>query len=121
MRLHCSILVHIVVFYRDGQKLDAQLGAKALANDETAEEEFKLSDVANIFGSRLFWIIAMLCVLYYSAIFPSSVMPPICYSAISVSTPLQLPIYSVGSPSERLSSLRPSAIFSIVRVKAQQC
>ena len=63
-------LISFMVFTVMDKKLDAQLGAKALANDETAEEEFKLSDVANIFGSRLFWIIAMLCVLYYSAIFP---------------------------------------------------
>jgi hypothetical protein len=35
-----------------------------------SEEEFKFSDVINIFKSKLFWIVAMLCVLYYSAIFP---------------------------------------------------
>ena len=29
-----------------------------------------MSDVGNILSSKLFWIIAMLCVLYYSAIFP---------------------------------------------------
>ena len=50
------------------RKLDKELGDKKTT--ETAEEEFKLSDVANIFRSRLFWIIALLCVLYYSAIFP---------------------------------------------------
>lgn len=62
-------LIAFSVFTVMDRKLDAQLGAQK-ADDETAEEEFKLSDVANIFGSRLFWIIALLCVLYYSAIFP---------------------------------------------------
>lgn len=49
-------------------KFDKQLGASK-AEGET-EEEFKLSDVGGILSSKLFWIIALLCVLYYSAIFP---------------------------------------------------
>ena len=50
------------------KKFDKQLGASAVQGD--SEEEFKFSDVINIFKSKLFWIVAMLCVLYYSAIFP---------------------------------------------------
>lgn len=42
----------------------------AAAGEESSEEEFKFSDVKNILTSKLFWVIAMLCVLYYSAIFP---------------------------------------------------
>ncbi|MBQ5618093.1 MAG: MFS transporter, partial [Alistipes sp.] len=49
------------------KKFDKQLGAAATGE---AEEEFKISDIGKIFSSRLFWIVAMLCVLYYSAIFP---------------------------------------------------
>ena len=49
------------------KKFDKQLGAVATGE---AEEEFKISDIGKIFSSRLFWIVAMLCVLYYSAIFP---------------------------------------------------
>ena len=49
------------------KKFDKQLGATATGE---AEEEFKISDIGKIFSSRLFWIVAMLCVLYYSAIFP---------------------------------------------------
>ncbi|MCM1504140.1 MAG: MFS transporter [Muribaculum sp.] len=61
-------LISYTVFTFMDRTLDKELGSKK--SPETAEEEFKLSDVANIFRSRLFWIIAMLCVLYYSAIFP---------------------------------------------------
>ena len=61
-------LISYIVFTVMDRTLDKELGSKKTA--ETAEEEFKLSDVANIFRSSLFWIIALLCVLYYSAIFP---------------------------------------------------
>jgi Na+/melibiose symporter-like transporter len=49
------------------RKLDTQRGA---TEDVDPEEEFKFSDIGKIFSSKLFWIVAMLCVLYYSAIFP---------------------------------------------------
>ena len=65
--LFIGLLSYIVFTFMD-RTLDKELGSQKSA--DTAEEEFKLSDVANIFRSRLFWIIALLCVLYYSAIFP---------------------------------------------------
>ena len=87
-------------------KLDKEMGA-AKVEEAASDEEFKLSDVGAIFGSKLFWIIAMLCVLYYSAIFPSSVMRPICFSATSASPRPRLPIFSAGSPSVPLCSPLP--------------
>ena len=68
----CSALLIIgllcyTIFCLMDKKLDKQLGAEATGE---AEEEFKIGDIGKIFGSRLFWIVAMLCVLYYSAIFP---------------------------------------------------
>jgi hypothetical protein len=38
--------------------------------NEESEEEFKFSDVKSILTSKSFWVVAILCVLYYSAIFP---------------------------------------------------
>ena len=38
--------------------------------EESSEEEFKFSDLGKILTSEAFWIVALLCVLYYSAIFP---------------------------------------------------
>ena len=61
-------LISFTLFCIMDKKLDKQTGADAAKGD--SEEEFKLSDVTNIFKSKLFWIVAMLCVLYYSAIFP---------------------------------------------------
>ena len=68
--LLCIGLLCYIVFTFMDTKLDHEMGAARLAQEEASEEEFKLSDVSAIFSSRLFWIIAMLCVLYYSAIFP---------------------------------------------------
>lgn len=64
-------LISYIVFTFMDTRLDKELKAdRAAAGDETAEEEFKMSDVSKILSSKLFWIIALLCVLYYSAIFP---------------------------------------------------
>ena len=34
------------------------------------EEPFHFRDLGKVFGSGIFWVVALLCVLYYSAIFP---------------------------------------------------
>ncbi len=60
-------LITFIVFTFMDKKLDNQLGANTT---EENEEEFKMSDVTNILSSKAFWIVALLCVLYYSAIFP---------------------------------------------------
>ena len=67
--LLCIGLLCFIVFTFMDAKLDRETGASK-ADEAASEEEFKLSDVGAIFSSRLFWIIALLCVLYYSAIFP---------------------------------------------------
>ena len=51
-------------------RFDKQLKAAGLATDEKSEDEFHLSDLGAIFKSKMFWLVALLCVLYYSAIFP---------------------------------------------------
>ena len=61
-------LITFTVFTFMDRKLDKQLGVGADGSGE--EEEFKASDLKNILTSRIFWIVALLCVLYYSAIFP---------------------------------------------------
>ncbi len=49
------------------RKLDTQ--EKALS-DSFGEDKFKLKDLGVIIGNRGFWYIAILCVLFYSAVFP---------------------------------------------------
>lgn len=69
----CTVLLLIglityTVFTFMDKKLDSQTGVTAEESDP--EEEFKFSDLGKILTSEAFWIVALLCVLYYSAIFP---------------------------------------------------
>ena len=68
-------LINFVVFglmdkHFDHQIEDARAKAAADGEEEKPQEEFKISDLGIIFKSRSFWVVAILCVLYYSAIFP---------------------------------------------------
>ncbi|MBR2947192.1 MAG: MFS transporter [Bacteroidales bacterium] len=64
-------LICYIVFAVMDTKLDKQLRAAGKIGDATAsDEEFHLSDLKQIFSSKMFWLVALLCVLYYSAIFP---------------------------------------------------
>ena len=64
-------LINYGVFSVMDTKFDKQLKAAGEETEESgSDEEFKLSDLGQIFKSKMFWIVALLCVLYYSAIFP---------------------------------------------------
>jgi len=62
--LMIALIMFIVYFFLD-KKLDAQ-GGEA----EEKDDPFKISDIGKILRSSGFWLVALLCVLYYSAIFP---------------------------------------------------
>ena len=62
--LFIALIMFIVYFFMD-QKLDAQTGEA-----EEKDDPFKISDLGKILSSSGFWLVALLCVLYYSAIFP---------------------------------------------------
>lgn len=49
------------------RKLDKQLH---LENTKSADDDFKISDLGLIIKNRGFWLIAILCVLFYSGVFP---------------------------------------------------
>lgn len=69
--LFCVILLLVgfisfcVYFFMD-KKLEKQMGESG----EEPEEPFQIKDLGKIFTSKVFWLVALLCVLYYSAIFP---------------------------------------------------
>ena len=64
-------ILNFFVFSVMDKKFDKQLAVAGGSNAEDAsEEEFKISDLKKIFSSLNFWVVALLCVLYYSAIFP---------------------------------------------------
>ena len=62
--LMIALIMFIVYFFMD-KKLDAQT-----SEAEEKDDPFKVSDIGNILRSSGFWLVALLCVLYYSAIFP---------------------------------------------------
>ena len=71
----CSVFLIIgllcfLVFVVMDKTLDKQLEAAGEVEEASSEEEFKIGDVKTILSSKIFWLVAMLCVLYYSAIFP---------------------------------------------------
>ena len=64
-------LLNFFVFTIMDKSFDNQLVAIGEATAEKdPEDEFHVSDLGQIFTSKMFWIVALLCVLYYSAIFP---------------------------------------------------
>ena len=63
--LLCIALMMFIVYFFMDKKLDSQTGEA-----EEKDDPFKLSDLGKIFSSLGFWLVALLCVLYYSAIFP---------------------------------------------------
>ena len=69
--LLCIGLLNFIIFAFLDSKFDSQLVAAGMATEEKSpEDEFHVSDLGTIFKSKMFWIVALLCVLYYSAIFP---------------------------------------------------
>ena len=64
-------LLFFLIFTFMDRKFDAQLvEAGLMSTEKSPEDEFHISDLGKIFSSKMFWIVALLCVLYYSAIFP---------------------------------------------------
>ena len=63
--LLCIALIMFIVYFFMDKKLDSQTGEA-----EEKDDPFKISDLGKIFTSLGFWLVALLCVLYYSAIFP---------------------------------------------------
>lgn len=63
-------LVAFVVFSTMDKKLDKQIEASGEETSEEDEEKFSFKDVVAILKNRGFWLIAILCVLFYSCIFP---------------------------------------------------
>ncbi len=59
-----ALIMFIVYFFMD-KKLDEQTGEA-----EEKDDPFRVKDIGKILSSSGFWLVALLCVLYYSAIFP---------------------------------------------------
>lgn len=63
----CIGLIAFLVFCVMDRKLDSSMDAM----EQTEEEEpFRLKDIVVIVTNKGFWLVALLCVLFYSAVFP---------------------------------------------------
>lgn len=63
--LLCIALIMFIVYFFLDRKLDEQTGEA-----EEKEDSFHIRDIGQILSSMGFWLVSLLCVLYYSAIFP---------------------------------------------------
>ena len=69
--LGLALLCIGLIFYLVYAVMDIRLDrSEALSVAESPEDPFRLADIGVIFRSYGFWLIAILCVLFYSAVFP---------------------------------------------------
>ncbi len=73
--LFCLIMLCIgflafFIYTFNDKRLDASIATHNVINKVEAEEEFRIKDIFNIIGNKGWWYIAILCVLFYSAVFP---------------------------------------------------
>ncbi len=65
----CIGLIAFIVYVLMDKKLD-ESEATASPAEVDPDDEFKISDIGKILTNRGWWYIAILCVLFYSAVFP---------------------------------------------------
>lgn len=88
----CIGLISYFVFCIMDKKLD-----KSITGEIETEEPFRIKDILSIFMNKGFWLIAILCVLFYSAVFPF----------LKYATSLMINKYSVDP---KLAGLIPSML-----------
>ncbi len=67
----CIGLIAFFIYTFMDKKLDASTEAYNKATNKVDDEEaFRISDIWKIVGNKGWWYIAILCVLFYSAVFP---------------------------------------------------
>ena len=66
----CIGLIVFIVYNLLDIKLDKSEATANELNEADEEEDFKLSDIGKILNNKGWWYIAILCVLFYSAVFP---------------------------------------------------
>ena len=64
-----SLIMFVIYIFFD-LKIDKQTGAKELRRQTKGEDDFKFSDLIKLATNRSFIFITLLCVAFYSAVFP---------------------------------------------------
>lgn len=71
LAMFCIGLLTFLVFCVMDRRNDRETASETgVDSEQEAEEEFKFSDILRIARIRAFWYITVLCVLFYSAVFP---------------------------------------------------
>lgn len=66
-----GFLSYFVYVVMDKKEDDSQKALKLQDTNESNEEEgFKFSDIKSIVANKAFWLITLLCLMFYSAVFP---------------------------------------------------
>lgn len=68
--LLCVGFASYMIYCVMDRKEDASAAAVRMENGEVEEEGFKLSDLKLIFCSKSFWLINLLCLMFYAGVFP---------------------------------------------------
>ncbi len=89
----CIGLISFCVYTVMDKKLEASIGK----DEASADDGFRLSDIVLIVRNKGFWLIALLCVLFYSAVFPF----------LKYATDLMVNKYDVG---QELAGIIPSLL-----------
>jgi MFS family permease len=66
----CIGLIAFFMYTFMDKKLDASVVADNIGREAVEEEEFHMRDILSIIKNKGWWYIAILCVLFYSAVFP---------------------------------------------------
>ena len=67
----CIGMISFIVYTFMDKKLDKSIADELKRSDSNeSEESFSIKDILNIIRNRGWWYIALLCVLFYSAVFP---------------------------------------------------
>ncbi|MDR0536652.1 MAG: MFS transporter [Tannerellaceae bacterium] len=94
-----SVLIGFLAFsvYCTMDKKEDRSTNASVANNKLKEDEFKVSDIKSVLVNKGFWLIAILCLLFYSGIFPF----------LKYATKLM--IYKYGAP-ESLAGIIPAIL-----------
>ena len=66
----CIGLIAFIVYVMMDKKLDASEALTEAESADREDDEFKIADIGKILTNKGWWFIAILCVLFYSAVFP---------------------------------------------------
>ncbi|GAB4277492.1 MAG: hypothetical protein Kow0068_00620 [Marinilabiliales bacterium] len=69
--MSCIGMISFIIYIMQDKKLDAEIANDPELNKNAeSEETFKLKDLIKIITNKAWWFIAILCVLFYSSVFP---------------------------------------------------